>query len=147
VHGGDFTLLGSDEDLDWFEKMIKEKFEVKVRGRLGPGLNDTKSIRILNRIVEWSQDGLWYEAYQRHADTCLKKKLGLDHDKVRSELPGERVAHEEEDEEWLPTHEVKRYQALIARANDLAQDRSDIQFSVKELDRCQPQREGHGRGL
>ena len=32
-------------------------------------------------------------------------------------------------------HEVKRYQALVARANYLAQDRSDIQFSVKELAR------------
>ena len=29
VHGDDFTLLGSDEDLDWFENMIEEKFEVR----------------------------------------------------------------------------------------------------------------------
>ena len=59
----------------------------------------------------------------------------MDQDKVRSELPGERLVYEEEDEELLPTHEVKRFQALIARANYLAQDRSDIQFSVKELAR------------
>ena len=57
VHGDDLALLGSDEDLDWFEKEIKAKFEVKVRGRLGPGANDLEFIRILNRIVEWSQDG------------------------------------------------------------------------------------------
>ena len=88
VHGDDFTLLGSDEDLDWFESMIKEKFEVKVRGRLGPGLSDTKSIRILNRIIEWTPDGLWHEADQRHAEIFVKE-LGLDQDKVRSELPGE----------------------------------------------------------
>ena len=59
----------------------------------------------------------------------------MDHDKVRSELPGERLAYEEEDEELLPSHDVKVFQALIARANYLAQDRSDIQFSVKELAR------------
>ena len=134
MHGDDFTLLWNDEDLDWFEKMIKDKFEVKIRGRLGPGVNDQKSIRILNRILEWSQDGLWYEADQRHAEIFVKD-LGLDHDKVRSELPGERLAYEEEDEELLPSHEVKAFQALIARANYLAQDRSDIQFSVKELAR------------
>ena len=40
VHSEDFTLLGSDEDLDWFEKETKAKFEVKVRGRLGPGGGD-----------------------------------------------------------------------------------------------------------
>ena len=38
VHGDDFTILGSDHDLDWFEKKIKEEFEVKIRGRLGPGV-------------------------------------------------------------------------------------------------------------
>ena len=27
VHGDDFTLLGSDEDLDWFEKVIKESLK------------------------------------------------------------------------------------------------------------------------
>ena len=59
----------------------------------------------------------------------------MEHDKVRSELPGERLAYEEEDEEPLPSHDVKVFQALIARANYLAQDRSDIQFSVKELAR------------
>ena len=75
---------------------------------------------------------MWYEADQRHAEIFVKD-LGLDQDKVRSELPGERFTHEEDDEELLPTHEVKRFQALIARANYLAQDRSDIQFSVKEL--------------
>ena len=59
VHGDDFPLLGSNEDLGWFEKEINTKFEVKVRGRLGPGPNDMKSVRILNRIVEWTHGGLW----------------------------------------------------------------------------------------
>ena len=134
VHGDDFTLLGSDADLDWFEDEIKKKFEVKVRGRLGPGPDDVKSIRILNRIIEWSTDGLWYEADQRHAEIFVKE-LGMDQDRVKSDIPGERLAYEEEDDEPLPPHEHKKYQALVARANYLAQDRSDIQFAVKELAR------------
>ena len=107
VHGDGFTLLGSGEDLDWFEKEIKAKFEVKVRGRLGPGPDDLKSIRILNRIVEWTQDGLWYEADQRHAEIFVKD-LGLDQHKVRCEVPGEKLTYEEEDDEPLPKHEVKK---------------------------------------
>ena len=89
VHGDDFTLLGSDEDLDWFEDEIKKKFEVKVRGRLGPGPNDVKSIRILTRIVEWTRNGLWYEADQRHAEIFVKD-LDLSNHKVRCEVPGEK---------------------------------------------------------
>ena len=52
VHGDDFTLLGSDEDLDWFEEEIKKKFEVKVRGRLGPGSKDVNSYAYLT--ASWS---------------------------------------------------------------------------------------------
>ena len=36
VHGDDFTLLGSEESLDWFREQIQSRYEVKLRGRLGP---------------------------------------------------------------------------------------------------------------
>ena len=53
VHCDDFTVLGHRKDLDWFRSEIAGRYAVKFRGRLGPGPNDDKSIRILNRIVEW----------------------------------------------------------------------------------------------
>ena len=40
VHGGDFTVLGYEEDLDWFRRAISHKYEVKFRGRVGPGEGD-----------------------------------------------------------------------------------------------------------
>ena len=40
IHGDDFTLLGNEIELDWFRDNIQAKFEVKIRGRLGPGVND-----------------------------------------------------------------------------------------------------------
>ena len=52
VHGDDFTVLGYEEDLDWFRRVISDKYEFKFRGRMGPGEGDDKSIRILNRVVE-----------------------------------------------------------------------------------------------
>ena len=36
IHGDDFTLLGSAEDLDWFRTHISGRYSVKFRGRLGP---------------------------------------------------------------------------------------------------------------
>ena len=76
IHGDDFTMLGSEEDLDWFRVKIEERFEVKIRGRLGPSEGDGKSIRILNRVVEWTNSGISYEADQRHAEIIVKQ-LGL----------------------------------------------------------------------
>ena len=62
VHGEDFTVLGMEEDLDWFRRKICEVFEVKFRGRIGPSENDDNHIRILNRVVEWTPSGIEYEA-------------------------------------------------------------------------------------
>ena len=125
-------MLGNDEDLDWFEKEISAKFEVKIRGRLGPGVKDTKAIRILNRIAERTKEGIWYEADQRHAE-LLVQHLGLDNNRIRCDVPGEKLPYEEDDDEPLTADDVKRYQASVARANYLAQDRPDIQWAVKEV--------------
>ena len=40
IHGDDFTLLGWKRDLDWYRKEISNRFEIKFRGRLGPGKLD-----------------------------------------------------------------------------------------------------------
>ena len=53
VHGDDFTLLGNSEGLNCFQKEIKKRCEVKVRGRIGPDDEDAKEIRLLNRVFEW----------------------------------------------------------------------------------------------
>ena len=37
VHGDDFTALGTNNDLDWCEKRLKDNFEIQIRGRLGEG--------------------------------------------------------------------------------------------------------------
>ena len=32
VHGDDFTALGSEDALNWYEEMLTKSFEIKVRG-------------------------------------------------------------------------------------------------------------------
>ena len=60
------------------------------------------------------------------------RQLGLDNATKHLTTPGMRGEGEEDDME-LSSEEVTRFRALTARANYLAQDRSDIQFAVKEL--------------
>ena len=76
VHGDDFTVLGPETQLNWFREEIKRRFEVKFRGRLGPEDKDEKAIRILNRVVTWTTEGIEYEADQRHAEIIIEH-LGL----------------------------------------------------------------------
>ena len=77
IHGDDFAILGWEKELDWFKRQLKKRFECKHRGRIGPGDKDDKSIRILNRVVEWTEEGISYEADQRHAEIIMAG-LGLE---------------------------------------------------------------------
>ncbi len=131
-------MLGYDVDLDWFRNEIKKRFEVKVRGRLGPGRDDQTSTRILNRIVEWCESGIIYEADQGHAEIIIKQ-MGLVKESRSLSTPGGKIGVTVEDEEgWLNEvggQEATLYRALVARGVYLSQDRSDIQYAVKELSR------------
>jgi hypothetical protein len=136
VHGDDFTVLGHARELDWFRQKIKERYEVKIRARIGSEIKDDKSVRILNRIVTWNENGIDYESDQRHAEIIVKE-LGLKPDNVKSVVtPGvKETAKEELDNEELNSHDSTKYRQLVARASYLAQDRSDIGYAVKELTR------------
>ena len=130
VHGDDFTILGNSEGLDWFKKEIIKLFEVKVRGRIGPGDKDEKSIRLLNRVFEWTEEGIYVEADQRHAELIVRDMNFKDNTKSVV-TPGERL--KEINEEPLDSRRATMYRACVARGNYLTQDRSDVQYAVKEL--------------
>ena len=66
VHGDDFTFTGYDADLDFIEGVMKDAYEIKVRGRLGPGINGVRSIDILGRVLEYERWGSSWEADPRH---------------------------------------------------------------------------------
>ena len=134
VHGDDFTILGHEEDLDWFRERIQTEFEVTFRGRIGPSPKDTKSIKLLNRVIEWNDEGISYEADQRHTDMIIGM-LGYKVGESKSlKVPGEKFILGE-NEEPISSAESTQFRAIVARANYLAQDRSDIMFAVKELTR------------
>jgi hypothetical protein len=118
IHGDDFTMLGSEEDLDWFSVKIEERFEVNVRGRLGPSEGDGKSIRILNRVVEWTNSGISYEADQRHAEIIVRQ-LGLEKESRSLSTPGVKLEEKrEEHDAWdkeVTGSQATLYRALVAR--------------------------------
>ena len=88
------------------------------------------------------EEGIVYEADQRHAAICLKE-MGLDESSREVSTPCDKSlddvknsnalkASEEEDEKLEPSR-ATQYRAMTARMNYLGQDRSEIQFAIKEL--------------
>ena len=134
VHGDDLVSVGSRSDLQWMKERLAGRFEVKTQ-MVGPraDLGDVSEARILNRVIRVTPQGWEYEADQRHADLIIReadveKKSVLTH-------PGgdKKVIDEEDSSPELTGPDATRFRGVAARANYLAADRPDIQYSVKEL--------------
>ena len=136
VYGDDFTLLGAEEALDWFKAEIQLVYAIDFKARLGPEKNDQKSVRLLNRVIEWTAEGINIEGDQRHAEIIIKQ-LGLEEARSLSS-PGERIKPQdltEDDIKELSPTDATIFRAVVARGNYLSIDRSDTRFAIKELAR------------
>ena len=98
-----------------------------MRGTIGPDAHDLRSMTILNRIVEWTENGITLEADPRHVDLLLHE-LGLEKAKG-SEVTGTKI--DRDDGHPLTTSEATRYRSIAARFNLLAIDRIETQFACK----------------
>ena len=77
VHGDDFTFEGEPSSLQEIAKALAEVWLVKIRGTLGPDLEDDKGISIQNSIFRWEKDYLRHEADPRHVEK-LARGLGME---------------------------------------------------------------------
>ena len=59
---------GPKDQLDWFKAELEKRYELTEAHRLGPGPEDDREARVLNRIVRWTDDGIEYEADPRHQE-------------------------------------------------------------------------------
>ena len=162
VHGDDFVAIGNEENLKETKETLNRKYKIKVE-TLGAGKEDAKEIRVLNKVIRLTQEGLELEADPRHAEIVIRD-LGLEEAKP-SPTPGvkqgtqrrngrkEDVEEGEEEpeeagvsvvDEWqdreggdsvMTPADARKYRAIVARLNYIASDRVDLQFAVKEAAR------------
>jgi len=133
VHGDDFVSVASQENLAWLKGVLEGKFETKTIV-IGPDKNDCKSARVLNRIISYTDEGIEYEADQRHAEAIVRD-LNMTSAKALS-TPGSDEAYlSESKSDLLNFHYESIYRSVVAKGNYLAADRPDIQFAVKECAR------------
>ena len=141
VHGDDFVVVGMPEDLNWMREEMEQTYEFTVK-TLGPDSNHEKEVRVLNRILRWTDMGIEYEADPRHVEIVLKQ-LNIEACKPAM-TPGTKDEGHAKTGDQADRHvdekldEIKHgaYRALVARANYLSPDRPDIAFAPKELARA-----------
>ena len=88
VHGDDFVAVGEPEFLKKTEASLREKYKIKTE-TLGLADGDVKEVKILNKIVRVTKDGVELEADPRHAELVIRE-LGLENCKP-SKVPGVKM--------------------------------------------------------
>ena len=175
VHGDGFVVGGPTAHLAWLEKVMGENFECKCKV-LGPAKNQFKEIVILNRTIRWAAHGIEYLADLKHATTIIEelmldeakeaktpmgreevlkreKKRGRkegqeDEKRGRKEEQEDEEEGEEEEDKAMNHQDAKRFRSLVARLNYLANDRPDLQFSVRVVSQHMASpKEKHWRSL
>lgn len=134
VHGDDFVCAGEVEQLEWFKKKLKERFEIKsTTVGMDQSAGEVREARILHKVIRVTEKGWEYEADQRHADLIVKE-TGADKLSTLTHPGGDKAVISAEGEtDPLVDAEAIQFRALAARANYLSGDRPDIQYSVKEI--------------
>lgn len=117
--------------MNWFEQLLNKKYECKHK-LLGP--EGEFNFRVLNRILSWEKDGIYYEAGQRHAELIIGQ-LKLEESKSVV-IPGAREEQTkpfEQEGELMNPQDASAYRMVAARLDYLAMGRPDIQYATQEI--------------
>merc|ERR1711965_825538 len=103
---------------------MEHRFEIEVKARLGSSKHDDKAVCLLNRPIEWTEQGIRYEADQRHAEIIVRD-LGLVGNAKSVTFPFEKKSPEEIQ---VPTNDLGSrestiHRAVVARGNYLGQQK------------------------
>ena len=71
VHGDDFVVLARRGEASVVRKGMEKKYSVEVQ-MIGPRHDDPKEMKVLNRTVRWTREGISYEADEKHAEKLIK---------------------------------------------------------------------------
>lgn len=131
VHGDDFASTAANEDLEWLRQELEKEFLLKT-DVIGPGNQQKREVKILNRIIRYTRTGIEYEADARHSELIIKQ-LGLEQAKPLSSPAIDDEPKAPDENEVLHAEYSTQFKSITMRASYLSHDRSDLQFAVKRL--------------
>eukprot|EP00972_Heterocapsa_arctica_P087275 12870194-Heterocapsa_arctica.AAC.1 len=71
VHGDDIVCAGEPGDIYWLEAQFSKRFEIRVQ-ELSSRKQGSLEIKVLNRVVRRTVDGITIEADPRHAAAIVE---------------------------------------------------------------------------
>ena len=105
---------------------------------MGPDATDVKELRVLNRILRWAPDWVYYAADHRHAEILARDLIETSGPLVRT-AGAKGTKLEEESSEALAGMEITRFRFGAARANYLSMDRADLSYATRSCaEGCRP---------
>ena len=137
VHGDDFMSIGEKSALEWFRNKLEAEFEIKTT-IIGWKDNMENEMRALNRILRIVEDGVEYEADQRHAKLVIKQ-MALETTNPVMTPVDEEIETKFMDDQGRDMQDVcdrehsVLYKSVGARLNYLSLDRPDCQYGIKEI--------------
>ena len=139
VHRDDFLVTADSENLWWVMKEVHKKFEAETCV-LGPEKGLDREATCPKRKLLWSAEGIRYEPDPKHA-SIIMEETGTENSKavttpmshadlkeLASVLQDNGEIHEVE---YMDDEAAKKFRAVAARANYLAQDRTDLQQACR----------------
>lgn len=137
VHGDDFFCLADDEGHAYLDKALKERYEYRCDGHIGP--NHGEQMVVLNRLICYDKETgkVTYEADPPHVQ-ALVRELNLESAKaVRTPAEKKKQGEALKSIEMPPMNESmqRSYRSRTMRAAFLAQDRPDNAEATKSLAR------------
>ena len=131
VHGDDFTAAAKLSQLEWMRDHLQSKYEIKWQ-ILGPKEEHDKTIKVLNRTIRWTTQGITYEADQKHVKKIIQ---GLDLNSangISTPFIKEEKDTGDQENKMLNKERGRTYRSVTASGNYLGHDRPDVQYAIKQ---------------
>lgn len=146
IHGDDNWLIGKRETLrTCFNDELSKEFVCRMKALISLREDDDREGELLRRKIRVTPQGWGYEADEKHARSLLDR-YGLSKEGTHgAATPGISKSYEDvvfEDEAQrglydppLQGREVREHRGGVGTAGFLAGDRTDVKYSVKEIQR------------
>ena len=146
VHGDDIVCAGKPDDIDWLRAQFEKKYEIRVQ-ELSNRKQGSTDIKILNRIVRRTIEGITIEADPRHATAIIEHLELSGANGVSTPCEVQKSVRwtegpdagceimEPEGSAPLGSERARLYRGIAARLNYLAQDRPDLKLAALRASR------------
>ena len=113
-------------------QQLEQRYELKDTGRLGPGVSDGKEMKVLNRVIRWTEGGVEYEGDPRQVERLIFD-LGLENSKKTGSPGVKRTFEQITADSDLPQEKHTAFRGVAARCIYLSSDHPAVHFASKEI--------------